>query len=526
MGKTGSATPAEHRTFAEELQGITTEPSVPEALRRALQVVDGLLRPRSSFFSVFDEQVQRLNVVVAKGRSDRRIVAAVPGEGPVGAAFTEGRIVRDGGLLAVPMLVGDAAIGTMTLIGGSWSREGLAPDDETHLRTIAGVAGSRIALAKAREEADRRSRELENAIERLEQRERVRDSILSHLSHELRTPLTTIKAYLDMALNGRLGPLGDRQRNAMEVSQRNADRLLRLINDLLLTARLEFGKMTLDPKALGLRSVLAEATELLRDDVESAGVTVAIDAPEGEVFVRGNRDRLVEGFMHLLERGLQAPRVGAKVRIEVVPEERSGTVRIVHGGLHLGPGELDGLFRAFRPEGGQSNLGLSIAKQVFSLHGGGIRAEATDEGLEFVVSFPLFAGAVATGARSPTPRQGEILVVEDDDDCRNGIVEYLSAERFEVRAYSDGQLALERIREVPPALLLVDLRIPGVDGAKLIQEVREGAGPSTPIYVISGAIDSPSGREEAWGARVDGVFEKPINFPYLLERVREYVAPR
>jgi DNA-binding response OmpR family regulator len=84
---------------------------------------------------------------------------------------------------------------------------------------------------------------------------------------------------------------------------------------------------------------------------------------------------------------------------------------------------------------------------------------------------------------------------------------------------------LERIRQAPPALLLLDLRIPGVDGARLIREVREGAGPSTPIYVISGAIDEAVGQEEAWGAKVDGVFEKPINFPFLLERVREYVAP-
>lgn len=526
MGKTGSASPAEQRTFAEDLHGITSEPSIPEALRKVLLVVEGLVRPRSSFVSVFEEQVQRLNVVVAKGRSDKRIVASIPGEGPVGQAFADRDVVRDGSLLAIPMLVGDLAVGTLTLIGGSWTRDGLAPDEEAQLRTLASFAGSRVALAKAREEADRRARELENAIDQLDKRERVRDSILSHLSHELRTPLTTIKAYLDMGLKGRLGPLGDKQRDAMEISQRNADRLLRLINDLLLTARLEFGKMTLDPRALGLRSVLTEASELLKDDAENAKVTLAVEAPEGEVFVRGNRDRLVEGFMHLLERGFRGQRGGGTVRMEIFPDERNGSVRIVHGGMHLSQAEVEGLFRAFRPEGGQSNLGLSIARQVFGLHGGSVRAQATEEGLEFLVSFPLFAGAVATGARGPTPRQGEILVVEDDDDCRNGIVDYLSAEKFDVRAFSNGQRALERIREVPPALLLVDLRIPGVDGAKLIQEVREGAGPSTPIYVISGAIDTPSGQEEAWGARVDGVFEKPINFPYLLERVREYVAPR
>ena len=74
--------------------------------------------------------------------------------------------------------------------------------------------------------------------------------------------------------------------------------------------------------------------------------------------------------------------------------------------------------------------------------------------------------------------------------------------------------------------MLLDLRIPGVDGAALVKAVREGSrGQHTPIYVISGAIDAQAGTDTAWGERVDGVFEKPLNFPYLLERMREVVLP-
>src|SRR5690606_17050165 len=107
-----------------------------------------------------------------------------------------------------------------------------------------------------------------------------------------------------------------------------------------------------------------------------------------------------------------------------------------------------------------------------------------------------------------------ILIVEDDDDCRNGLIEWLEAENYGVRAYDNGREALERIQEVPPALVLLDLRIPGVDGAALVKTVREGSrGQQTPIFVISGAIDAGAGSDQAWGERVDGVFEKPINFP-------------
>lgn len=512
-------------SMASAIRAIAAETKVPEALKKTLSYVESLLRPRTSFVSIHDEREGLLTVAVTRGRSDERVVAASPGKGPVGRAFSEGRIVKEGAVLAIPMIAGETAVGVLTCMGGTRLREPLSAEHRETLLALAHTAAMVVALARSNELVEQRGRELRIAADRLDDRDRVRDSILSHLSHELRTPLTTIKVYLDMAQAGKLGELGERQANAVQICQRNADRLLRLINDLLLTARLEAGQMALDPRPLGLRSVMSEALALLDDELRSAEVTTDLAAPMGEAFIRGNRDRLVEAFMHLLERGLEGRRKGARLLVDVVPEDRRGVLRILHGGLDLPRTEVESLFSAFRADGGRSNLGLAIARRIVALHGGTVQARTSPEGLWFEVSFPLYAGAVATGARAPSPRPGEILVVEDDDDCRNGIVEYLSAERFRVRAFSDGRAALERIRQTPPALLLLDLRIPGVDGARLIREVREGAGPSTPIYVISGAIDDSVGQEEAWGAKVDGVFEKPINFPFLLERVREYVAP-
>lgn len=512
-------------SIASAIRAIAAEANAPQALKKTLSVAEKRLRARTTFVVVYEPAAARLNVAVTRGRSDPRVVAALPGEGPVGRAFASKAIVQEEGLIAVPMLAEGEPVGVLVCLGGSLLREPLPPDEKEILSTIAQTAGMAVAMAQLRELADRRGRDLRLVAERLEDRDRVRDSVLSHLSHELRTPLTTIKLYLDMAQTGKLGPLSERQAKAANICQRNADRLLRLINDLLLAARLDAGQMALDPRPLGLRSVFAEALALLEDDLRACELESRLEIPEGEVFVRGNRDRLVEAFMHFLERGIGPEREGREIVVTVRPRERKGSLRIVHGGLHLSETELDQIFAAFRPDGGRSNLGLNIARQVIHLHGGSVHVGQAQEGLWFEIVFPLYAGAVATGARGPAPRSGEILVVEDDDDCRNGIVEYLSAERFAVRAFSDGREALERIREAPPALLLLDLRIPGVDGARIIEEVRAGAGPSTPIYVISGAIDDAVGQEEAWGAKVDGVFEKPINFPYLLERVREYVAP-
>lgn len=515
--------------LADELHALLAEPRSPEALRRGLHALDRRFSPRSIFASTHDPAFDRLAVALARGRADPKVKAAVPGEGTVGKAFSEKALgfERGGAVVAVPMLARDRAVGVITLLGGSFTGEGGAPSAEeaSWLHAFANACGAALDMSLIRSELEHRTRDLRLATDSLREGDRTRDALLSHLSHELRTPLTTIKGYLSMGMKGRLGDLTEKQQNAIAVCDRNADRLLRLINDLLLTARLEAGKMALDPKALGVRSVLLEAANFLESDAEAATVALEVEAPQGEVFIRGNRDRLVEGFMHLLERGLRGKRDGEQIRVVVEPRGRVCSITVELGGVHVADSELPRLFEAFRTDGGPANVGLSIARRIVELHGGQVRAEQDEDGLRFLAALPLFAGAVTSVSEAPQPVRGEILVIEDDDDCRNGIVEYLSGEGFKVRAFAEGKAALERIQgDAPPALVLLDLRIPGVDGAALIQAVREGRrAQRTPIYVISGAIDAGAGADEAWGERVDGVFEKPINFPYLLERVRELV---
>ncbi len=510
-----------------EIQAILADTRPPEALKRGLAALERNFRPRSSWAVVHDAAFDRLTVAAARGRADARVQATAPGEGPVGIAFSEGKTVVDGAIVAVPMSAFGRTLGALVLLGGSYAGEdGPSGDELARLEAVANACGAATEVARTRNDADRRARELEAAAERLREGDRTRDALLSHLSHELRTPLTTLKGYLAMGLKGRLGPMSDRQLNAFAVCDRNTDRLLRLINDLLLTARLQAGKMTLDPKPLGLRSVVQEAIEYLRSDAEVSGAAIDIRVKTGEVFVRGNRDRLIEAFMHLLERGLRGKRDGQTLDVTVAARGRVGAVEVVLGGVRVPAEEMPRLFDLFRTEAGSPNIGLSIARQVFELHGGHLEAEQANEGLTFHVALPLFAGVVSTPSEQPAARQGEVLIVEDDADCRNGLIEYLTAENYEVRAYADGREALQRIQEVPPALVLLDLRIPGVDGAALVKTVREGSrGQHTPIFVISGAIDAGAGTDQAWGERVDGVFEKPINFPYLLERLRDFVEP-
>ncbi|AKU89928.1 Signal transduction histidine kinase [Vulgatibacter incomptus] len=336
----------------DDLQDILAEERSPDALKKGLAALAGAFRPRSSFAVVHDVAFDRLNVALARGRSDPRVKACSPGEGAIGRSFADKAQVveKDGALVAVPMVARGEAVGVLAMVGGIFAQPtGPSADELALVQAIANACGAALDMGRTRAELERRTRELETANTRLSEGDRTRDALLSHISHELRTPLTTIKGYLAMGLKGRLGELSEKQLSVIGICDRNADRLLRLINDLLLTARLEAGQMTLDPKALGLRSVLQEAVQFLAGDAETARVELSVEAPEGEVFIRGNRDRLVEGFMHLLERGLRGRRDGEHITLTLLPSGRSASVQLLLSGIQLPPPSSLGSSRRSAP---------------------------------------------------------------------------------------------------------------------------------------------------------------------------------
>src|SRR5690606_29101458 len=185
-------------SIAGAIRAIASEANAPQALKKTLCVAEKRLRARTAFVAVYEPASARLNVTVTRGRSDPRVKAVLPGEGPVGRAYAAKTIVQEDGLVAVPMLAEGNAVGVLVALGGPVLREPLPAAEREVLAAIAQTAGMAVALAQIRELADRRGRDLRLIGERLEDRDRLRDAVLSHLSHELRTPLTTIKLYLDM----------------------------------------------------------------------------------------------------------------------------------------------------------------------------------------------------------------------------------------------------------------------------------------------------------------------------------------
>lgn len=515
------------RVLLELAASVSRARSPSDAIKDHLAVAQELVGARLAFVSGYHSDKHLLAVVAVRGRADETVVAAQPGLGPVGRAFASRSIVGDPlRHLAVPLLEGeDRPYGVLSVVGAR--REAL-PEV---WQALAAHLMAAVEASQSRDAALHRTRDLETAVAGLRSLDRARDELLGGVSHELKSPLTTIKAYLAMARKERLGPLTDRMEHAFEVCDRNADRLLRLINDMLLMARLQGGKMTLSDRPFGLRALVEEVAGQLAALATTVPVTVALERG-GEVYVKGDRERLQEAVGHLLENAILYNRKRGEVRVRVRAESGTAVVEVSDTGHGIDPADLPHVFDRFyrgrgAPRSGGSGLGLAIVRQVAQLHGGSASASSVHgRGSTFVLNLPLFAGMVGGDAPHHEARDGAILVVEDDADCREVLCQVLESEGMRVVSAQDASGAIAALEASRPALVLLDLRLGDGDGRQVLEAIRHDPRlERTPVFVVSGASESAAGFCWDGPERIDGFFEKPLNLPRLLDRVQEIVRP-
>jgi PAS domain S-box-containing protein len=242
--------------------------------------------------------------------------------------------------------------------------------------------------------------------------ERMKDQFVSLISHELRTPLTSILGYLELVLDDNEQPLTDEQRTYLTTVERNADRLLRLVGDLLFTAQVDAGRFTLHPQDVDLATVVRSAEETARVTAAAAGVEVTIDVPEDGLVVAGDAVRLGQACDNLVSNAVKFTPSGGQVTLslcaawqtpdgEVVEDERPGSAPVARlsvsdTGIGIPSGEQGKLFtRFFRASTAQRNavpgvgLGLAITKAITTAHGGMLDlVSAEGAGTTFTLTLP------------------------------------------------------------------------------------------------------------------------------------------
>jgi PAS domain S-box-containing protein len=242
--------------------------------------------------------------------------------------------------------------------------------------------------------------------------ERMKDQFVSLISHELRTPLTSILGYLELVLEDEDQPLTDEQRRYLTTVERNADRLLRLVGDLLFTAQVDAGRFSLEPHDVDLAGVVRSAEETVRVTAATAGVEVVVDVPEDGLVVPGDAVRLGQACDNLVSNAVKFTPSGGRVTLSlrtawaapdgtVSTDERPGSAPVAQlevsdTGMGIPTGEQGKLFtRFFRSSTAQRNavpgvgLGLAITKAITTAHGGTLDlVSAEGEGTTFTLTLP------------------------------------------------------------------------------------------------------------------------------------------
>ena len=224
---------------------------------------------------------------------------------------------------------------------------------------------------------------LEQTVERLKEVERLKDGFLSTASHELRTPLTSIRGSLGLLASGVVGALSDEAVEVVAIAERNAVRLMALINDILDLERLETGTIELRFAQVPVESILRRAMESLAAFGHQHGITV--EAPEVSSTIWADADRIVQVVVNLLSNAVKFSPPGGVVTIGVALRDGWVEFRITDRGRGVPVADRRAIFERFRQvetsdarEKGGTGLGLAICKSIVEQHGGTIGVESEE----------------------------------------------------------------------------------------------------------------------------------------------------
>jgi signal transduction histidine kinase/ActR/RegA family two-component response regulator len=357
---------------------------------------------------------------------------------------------------------------------------------------------------------------------------RAKDEFLAMLGHELRNPLAPILTAVQL-LRLRAGDQFARERAIIE---RQAQHMMRLVDDLLDVSRLTRGKIVLKRQRVDVGEAIARAVELASPLFEERAHRLDLSLPAGLV-VDGDSDRLVQVFANLLTNAAKYTPSGGRVEVEAYAVGEAVRVVVRDTGVGLSPALLPVIFDAFvqgerhldRGQGGLG-LGLALVKQLTELHGGRVaaRSEGPGRGSEFVVELP----ACAARAAAPEGRAGEaerrpggrrVLVVDDNADAAEMLAEGLRLHGHRVGVAHDGPQALRVAEALSPEIALLDLDLPVMDGYELGHRLRERLGPTCQLVAVTGygqEADLVRTRREGFLAHV----VKPVELDAVRELVR------
>lgn len=373
--------------------------------------------------------------------------------------------------------------------------------------------------------------------ERLRDADQRKDEFLATLAHELRNPLGAISNAAQFLVRGEQDP---RRVEMLSVVRRQAGHLSHMIDGLLDVSRLTRGATTLHRASIDLREAVERAVASMRVAHRLDGHVVELTLGAEPLIIDADDARIEQIITNLLDNAAKFTPAGGRIAIEVERRGELAEVRVRDEGAGIPPQFLPHVFELFaqapRPldrSTGGLGIGLAVVREIAHLHGGRVRAESegTDRGSCFAVTLPLVGREASprmhraeTTDDQPAPRS--VVLVEDNADARTALRQLLELDGHTVTVAADGESGIEVILATLPAVALVDVGLPLVDGYAVARAVRADPRAAGVILVALTGYGQPADRARALAAGFDSHLVKPVDQEELARVLAEPAGSR
>jgi signal transduction histidine kinase/ActR/RegA family two-component response regulator len=364
---------------------------------------------------------------------------------------------------------------------------------------------------------------------------RRKDEFLAMLAHELRNPLAPIANA--SALIVRSPENASAVRTMSEVIARQVRHMSNLVDDLLDVSRVTRGLIQLERVDVDLKAVVHSALEQSRPLMESKDHTVSTHLTAEEVWVSGDRTRLVQVLVNLLNNAAKFTPAGGMIAVSLVTAGGRAKLSVQDNGAGIGPELLAHVFDLFTqgertPDRAQGGLGIGLAlvKALVGLHGGEVKAqsEGKGHGSQFTLTLPQVRYAPEALDKPPDESAASaplrILVTDDNVDAAHSLASLLELDGHAVHVCYDGSHALAWAARHLPQVCILDVGLPDMTGLELCRRLKEMHGMGNALYIALTGYGQPQDRAASAKAGFHHHLVKPVEASALSGLLARCVA--
>ncbi|MEO6811435.1 MAG: PAS domain S-box protein [Isosphaeraceae bacterium] len=410
-------------------------------------------------------------------------------------------------------------------------KDGTLLDVSLTVSPLADSKGRIIGASKIARDVTNRKR-TEAALKDADRR---KDEFLATLAHELRNPLAPLRNGLQiLRLTGTNDPATEQ---VQEMLERQVQHMVRLVDDLLELSRITGGKIELRKERVDLATVVRNALDTSRPLIESSRHELTVSLPKEPMFLDADPIRLAQIISNLLNNAAKYTPEGGRIWLSAESEgdcqpPESVVLRVRDNGIGIPPAMLPRVFEMFtqvdhlsdRGQGGLG-IGLALVKSLVEMHGGRVQAQSPaldGPGTEFTVHLPLVAATRSQAAIPQKHRSNHdglprrrILIVDDHPDAAKSLATLLTILGNDVQVAHDGPAALDAAHAHHPAIMLMDIGLPGMDGYEVARRLRQEPEFQEMSLIALTGWGQEEDRRRSLEAGFDAHLVKPVDFDAL-----------